>query len=275
MDSWSSELCKLAANAILAQRVSSINSLAAICEETGADIDFVSQSCGLDQRINQAMLQPSLGWGGGCFQKDVLCLAYLARSLGLHQVANYWTSVVEVNEYQKLRFLDRIITHMHGYVGKKSIAVLGFAFKKNTSDTKNSAAIPLVQGLLAEGAFVSIYDPLVLPHRILADVNVPGTTMDQLRIAPTAYEACAGVEAVVVAIDLDSFGTPTKLAPQRLRKNNSKLLPYQHRTEPLDWPRIVDGMRGPRYIFDGRNMLDGEYLRGLGCQYVSVGKQPK
>jgi UDPglucose 6-dehydrogenase len=172
MDSWSSELSKLAANALLAQRVSSINSLAAICEETGADIDFVSTACGLDRRITRAMLQPSLGWGGGCFKKDIFCLVYLARGLGLEQVANYWASVVEINDYQKARFLERIISHMHGCVGKKSIAVLGFAFKKNTSDTKNSAAITLVRGLLAEGALVSVYDPLVPESQILADSSM-------------------------------------------------------------------------------------------------------
>ncbi|KAJ9484068.1 hypothetical protein VN97_g9315 [Penicillium thymicola] len=289
MDLWSSELSKLAANALLAQRVSSINSLASICEETGADIDFVSTACGLDRRITRAMLQPSLGWGGGCFKKDIFCLVYLARGLGLEEVANYWASVVELNEFQKARFLNRIISHMHGCVANKSIAVLGFAFKKNTSDTKNSAAITLVRGLLAEGAFVSVYDPLVPESQILADstMRLSKPEPGQLQICKTAYQACTGAEAVVVATDCDDFQTPSRAIPRD--SSNLSLPPtlnYPHMDESdpglnvhsrihesLDWRSVVDSMQGPKLIFDGRNMLDGEYLRGLGCRYVGIGKR--
>jgi UDPglucose 6-dehydrogenase len=289
MDSWSSELSKLAANALLAQRVSSINSLASICEETGADIGSVSMACGLDRRITSAMLQPSLGWGGGCFKKDILCLAYLARSLGLEQVANYWASVVAMNECQKSRFLERIISHMHGCVGKKSIAVLGYAFKKNTSDIKNSAAITLVRGLLKEGAFVCVYDPLVPESRILAEssVGLSKVESEQLQVCNTAYEACTGADAVVVVTDWDDFRTPVRELPQDFSNISLPPTPSSPETDrrgsgpddhtrirgSLDWRSVIDSMQGPKIIFDGRNMLDDDYLRGLGCRYIGIGKR--
>ena len=288
MDSWSSELSKLAANALLAQRVSSINSLASICEENGADIDSVSIACGLDRRINKAMLQPSLGWGGGCFQKVILCLVYLARGLGLEQVANYWASVVETNEYQKSRFLGRILFYMHGCVGKESIAVLGFAFKENTTDTKNSAAITLVRGLLAEGDFVSVYDPLVPESQILAGLSMELSKVElgQLQICKTAYQACADANAVVVVTDWDSFRTPCRAIPPDFSNLNlsptlsspemcgSNCDPNVHvRRDLLDWVSVIERMQGHKFIFDGRNMLDGEYLRGLGCRYIRIGKR--
>jgi UDPglucose 6-dehydrogenase len=163
---WSSELTKLAANAMLAQRISSINSLSAICEVTGADVEQVSHAIGLDSRIGPKFLHASVGFGGSCFQKDILNLVYLSNSLGLPQVAEYWNQVVVMNEYQKKRFYERIVKNMFHTITGKNICVLGFAFKKDTADTRESAAITLVHYLLSEGANISIYDPQV-PHAII------------------------------------------------------------------------------------------------------------
>ncbi|GAB1195151.1 hypothetical protein APSETT444_004405 [Aspergillus pseudonomiae] len=279
MDRWSSELAKLAANAMLAQRISSVNSLSAICEAVGADIESVSASCGMDPRIGKGMLKSTLGWGGGCFEKDILCLVYLARSLGLTPVANYWASVVEMNEYQKSRFFMRIVSSMHGSVGAKSIAILGFAFKKNTSDTKNSAALPLVQSLLQEGALVSIYDPMVPPDRILTDVNAAGSHSASVQVSTSAYEACNGADAVVIATEWDEFQTPMPTGDVRMTtaKDTSIEEPRSPPSTPsdkegrLDWNRITDHMRPPKFIFDGRNMLDRQYVEQLGARYVGIG----
>ncbi|KAE8368672.1 UDP-glucose/GDP-mannose dehydrogenase family, NAD binding domain-containing protein [Aspergillus caelatus] len=279
MDRWSSELSKLAANAMLAQRISSINSLSAICEAVGADIDSVSASCGMDPRIGKGMLKSTLGWGGGCFEKDILCLVYLARSLGLTPVANYWASVIEMNEYQKSRFFMRIVSSMHGSVGGKSIAILGFAFKKNTSDTKNSAAIPLVRNLLQEGALVSIYDPMVPPDRILIDVSAAGSHSASVQVCPSAYEACNGVDAVVIATEWDEFQTPiptgdvrmTTAKDTRIEEPQSPPSTPGDKGRRLDWEWIMNRMRSPRFIFDGRNILDRQYLEQLGARYIGIG----
>lgn len=202
-------------------------------------------------------------------------------------MADYWASVVEINEYQKARALERIISHMHGSVGDKSIAILGFAFKKNTSDTKNSAAISLVRGLLAKGAFVSVYDPQVPESRILSSMGLSKAKPGRLRICSTPYQACTGADAVVVVTDWDEFHTPPRTIPRD--SSNGVLAPtlnspdmYERKPdldghirshESLDWRSVVDSMQGPKLIFDGRNMLDGEYLRGLGCTYIGVGKR--
>ncbi|KAE8374710.1 UDP-glucose/GDP-mannose dehydrogenase family, NAD binding domain-containing protein [Aspergillus bertholletiae] len=279
MDSWSSELSKLASNAMLAQRISSINSLTAICEAVGADIDSVSVSCGMDPRIGKQMLKSTLGWGGGCFEKDILCLIYLARSLGLTPVANYWASVIEMNEYQKSRFFMRIVSSMHGSVAAKPIAILGFAFKKNTSDTKNSAAIPLVRNLLQEGALVSIYDPMVPPDRILKDVNATDSQYSSVQVCTSAYEACNGAEAVVIATEWDEFQTAIPTGDVRMTVANDTT-PKEPQSPPgtpddkdrrLNWELIVNHMRPPKFIFDGRNILDKQYLGQLGARYVGIG----
>ncbi|KOC14348.1 UDP-glucose/GDP-mannose dehydrogenase [Aspergillus flavus] len=279
MDRWSSELSKLAANAMLAQRISSVNSLSAICEAVGADIESVSASCGMDPRIGKGMLKSTLGWGGGCFEKDILCLIYLARSLGLTPVANYWASVIEMNEYQKSRFFMRIVSSMHGSVGGKSIAVLGFAFKKNTSDTKNSAAISLVRNLLQEGALVSIYDPMVPRDRILTDVAAAGSHSTSVQVSTSAYEACNGADAVVIATEWDEFQTPIATGDVRMTtaKDTSIEEPQSPPSTPdnkgknLNWEWIMNHMRPPKFIFDGRNILDRQYLEQLGARYIGIG----
>ncbi|KAI9933728.1 UDP-glucose 6-dehydrogenase 1 [Aspergillus wentii] len=277
MDQWSSELSKLGANAMLAQRLSSINSLSAICEAVGADINSVSESCGLDPRIGNQMLRSTLGWGGGCFEKDVLCLVYLAESLGLTEVANYWAAVVEMNNYQKSRFFMRIVDCMHGCVGAKSIAILGFSFKKNTSDSKCSAAIPLAQNLITEGATVSVYDPMVQADRVVADVNPSNPSA--LRVCTTAYEACEGADAIVIATDWDEFQTP--MSNGDIQMSDTKRNTEDFQSPPptpdgekhLDWSRIMSGMQEPKFIFDGRNMLDGHYLKRLGARYHRIGSR--
>jgi UDPglucose 6-dehydrogenase len=169
---WSSELSKLAANAMLAQRISSINSLSAICEATGADVEQVSYAIGLDSRIGSKFLKASVGFGGSCFQKDILNLVYLSESLGLKEVADYWHQVVIMNDYQKRRFYERIVKKLFNTITSKRICILGFAFKKDTADTRESAAISLIKNLLSERAHVSVYDPKVPKHLILQDLGL-------------------------------------------------------------------------------------------------------
>ncbi|KAL4904371.1 hypothetical protein BDW74DRAFT_168409 [Aspergillus multicolor] len=251
MDRWSSELAKLAANAMLAQRISSINSLSAICEAVGANVDSVSTACGLDPRIGPHMLRGGIGWGGGCFQKDILDLVYIARSLHLHDVAGYWESVISMNDWQQGRFVQRIVACMHGSISGRRMCVLGFSFKENTSDTKNSPAISVVRGLLEEGAKVSIYDPQASSDEIASAVGEIGGRA-QLGICRTPYEACELADAIVLVTGWDRFRTPC---------NGSEL-----QETPLDWRRVVDAMQRPKYVFDGRNLLDGSFLTRLGCR---------
>lgn len=272
MDCWSSELAKLAANAMLAQRVTNINSLSAICEATGANIDSVAEACGLDPRIGPHMLQSGLGWGGGCFQKDILDLVYIARSLKLDHVADYWASVIDINVYQQERFVKRIISAMYGSVAGRSIAVLGFAFKKDTSDSKNSPAMALVRGLLEERANVSIYDPLVPPTSVISALQLTGDAAFRVRVCASPYEACHEADAVIVATECAEFATPSSPPPKRDGEVALPLTPPQEKSQALDWAHIASHMRRPRYVFDGRNLLDGEYLAQLGCRYARVGR---
>merc|ERR1711998_360238 len=158
---WSAELSKLTANAFLAQRISSINSISALCEATGADVDEVAHSIGVDSRIGPKFLKASVGFGGSCFQKDILNLVYLCRSFGLPEVADYWNQVIIMNDYQKKRFASLMVSSMFNTVSGKKIAILGFAFKKDTGDTRETPAIDVCNKLLAEKAKLAIYDPKV------------------------------------------------------------------------------------------------------------------
>src|SRR5215212_7913454 len=196
---WSSELSKLVANAFLAQRISSINSISALCEATGADVDEVAHAIGKDSRIGPKFLKASVGFGGSCFQKDILNLVYLCEHFGLPEVAAYWEGVVKMNDWQKHRFGSRIVKSLFNTVADKKIAVLGFAFKKDTNDTRESAAICVCRDLLAEQARVVVYDPKVPPEEICADVlgkNSPDN--ERLTIAKSAYEATQGSHALAV-----------------------------------------------------------------------------
>lgn len=152
-----------AANAFLAQRISSINSLSAVCEATGADVSEVARAVGLDSRIGSKFLQASVGFGGSCFQKDILNLVYICEGLNLPEVAAYWQQVIDMNEYQKSRFSAKVVESLFNTVTDKRIAMLGFAFKKNTGDTRESPAIHVAKTLLDEGAVLHIYDPKVSP----------------------------------------------------------------------------------------------------------------
>ncbi|KAI5793859.1 UDP-glucose/GDP-mannose dehydrogenase family, NAD binding domain-containing protein [Peziza echinospora] len=255
MNLWSSELSKLAANALLAQRISSINALSAICEATGADIDEVSYACGLDSRIGPKFLKASVGFGGSCFQKDILNLAYLSESLHLPEVALYWRQVVDMNEYQKRRFTNRIISSLFNTLTAKKVAVFGFAFKKDTGDTRESAAITVVKYLLAENAQVSIYDPKVEESQIWMDLSEPGIVDDlvalkkKVTIARDPYECAREAEAIVICTEWDEF-----------------------KDTQLDYERVYEGMTKPAFIFDGRMVLDEKRVKGMGFRVETIGR---
>ncbi len=251
---WSSELSKLVANAFLAQRISSINSISALCEATGADVDEVAHAIGKDSRIGPKFLKSSVGFGGSCFQKDILNLTYLCESFGLPEVAAYWHQVVAMNDWQKRRFANRIVRELFNTVADKKIAVLGFAFKKDTNDTRESAAINICRDLLAEHAKVCVYDPKVPAEEILHDVlGNPSEGSGQeaqnprLTIEHSAYEACAGAHAVAIVTEWDEF-------------------------KQLDYRKIYEAMPKPAFLFDGRNIVDLAALRQIGFRAHGIGK---
>jgi len=242
---WSSELSKLVANAFLAQRIASINTISAVCEATGADVDEVAHVIGRDSRIGPKFLKASVGFGGSCFQKDILNLVYLCEHFGLAEVGAYWESVVRMNDYQKRRFTQRIVKQLFNTVAGKRIAILGFAFKKNTNDTRESAAIAVCRDLLAEHAKLAVYDPKVAAEDIRREF--PGAAEDCLAIARDAYEACEGAHAVAILTEWDEFKT-------------------------LDYARIFKAMPKPASIFDGRNILDLAGLRAIGFKAFGIGR---
>ncbi|MBM3852404.1 MAG: UDP-glucose 6-dehydrogenase [Verrucomicrobia bacterium] len=243
---WSSELSKLVANAFLAQRISSINSVSALCEATGADVDEVANAIGRDSRIGPKFLKASVGFGGSCFQKDILNLVYLCEHFGLPEVAAYWEGVVQMNDWQKRRFAARIVRTLFNTVAGKRIAILGFAFKKDTNDTRESPAISVCRDLLAEQAQVVVYDPKVPAAEIRQEVLGKGED-GRLLVAASAYEAARGAHALAIVTEWDEFKT-------------------------LDFSRIFEGMPQPAFIFDGRNLLDLAKLRALGFRAMGIGK---
>ncbi|KAI9686142.1 MAG: UDP-glucose 6-dehydrogenase 1 [Bathelium mastoideum] len=214
---WSSELTKIAANALLAQRISSVNALSAICEATGADIDEVAYACGKDTRIGPRMLKASVGFGGSCFKKDILSLAYISDSLHLPEVAAYWRSVVDINEYQKDRFTRRITKTLYQTLTNKRIAVLGFAYKKNTGDTRETAAISVVNSLVLEQANIRIYDPRVKEEQIWQDLMATASDVELLKkrvtVCSSAYEACTESHAAVILTEWDEFSNKDYSTP--------------------------------------------------------------
>ncbi|KJA23857.1 hypothetical protein HYPSUDRAFT_184544 [Hypholoma sublateritium FD-334 SS-4] len=250
---WSSELSKLAANAMLAQRISSINALSAICEATGANIDEVAHAIGYDSRIGPKFLKASVGFGGSCFQKDILNLVYLSESLHLPEVAAYWRQVVEMNEYQKRRFSKRVVDTLFNTITGKRIAVLGFAFKADTGDTRESAAITLIKDFQSEKALVNVYDPQVSEEQIWLDLQEasPLTPLDsikkQVTISKSALEACKNAEAVVIATEWKEF-------------------------KEIDWEAVYAGMNKPAFVFDGRLLVDAEKLRSIGFKVTTIGR---
>ncbi len=249
---WSSELSKLTANAFLAQRISSINAISALCEATEADVDQVAHAIGQDSRIGPKFLKSSVGFGGSCFQKDILNLVYLCQHFGLPEVADYWEQVVIMNDYQKRRFVNRIVKALFNTVSGKKIAVLGFAFKKDTNDTRESAAIYVCRDLLMEQAHLSIYDPKVSAETIFRDLGQAALTADgqpnpAITLAKDPYEAARDAHALLILTEWDAF-------------------------KKLDYPKICASMKKPAFLFDGRNLLDLKYLREVGFEAYGIGK---
>lgn len=242
---WSAELSKLTANAFLAQRISSINAMSALCEKTEADIDEVAHAIGSDSRIGPKFLKASVGFGGSCFRKDILNLVYIAQSYGLHEVADYWEAVVRMNEWQQTRFVRTMLANMFNTVAGKRIAVFGFAFKADTGDTRESPAEHVTRGLLAEHAHVVITDPKALANAKLDLKGVEG----HIEFEADPYRAAAGAHAIAVATEWALYRT-------------------------LDYRRIFDSMEKPAFVFDGRNILDHHALFELGFNVFPIGKMP-
>ncbi|KEZ93108.1 UDP-glucose 6-dehydrogenase [Nonlabens ulvanivorans] len=249
---WSSELSKLTANAFLAQRVSSINAISELCEVTEADVDEVARAIGADSRIGSKFLKASVGFGGSCFQKDILNLVYIAQSYGLHEVADYWEQVIIMNDHQKRRFAKKIVETLFNTVSGKKIVILGWAFKKDTNDTRESAAIYVVDYLLSEQAEIIIYDPKVSAERIFSDLEYLNTrTNKENRELVTVVEnpmlAFADSHAAVVLTEWDEF-------------------------KSYDWKQIYAAMLKPAFLFDGRMLLNHNQLVDIGFQTFTIGK---
>ncbi|KAI9827080.1 MAG: hypothetical protein M1826_006444 [Phylliscum demangeonii] len=283
MDVESCEMAKLAANGLLAQRVSSINALSAICERTGADIEQVAYACGLDARIGPKMLQSGPGFGGPCLAKDTLQLASLAEHVGLSDVASYWQAVVDLNEGHKQRFAQRIVAALHHDVAGKTVAMLGFAYKKNTGDAREAPAIDVVWHLVTQKATIAIYDPATAAWPIwqaLEREREPAeldTMREQVRICGSAADACDGAHAVVLMTEWDEFGNRSggsKSDGLRGREDGVEDGDGQDQlmSKRLDWARIASSMVEPRMVLDGRNILDRVKLRGLGLTVEAIGK---
>ncbi|HCU46415.1 MAG TPA: nucleotide sugar dehydrogenase [Sphingobacterium sp.] len=249
---WSSELSKLVANAFLAQRVSSINAISELCEVTGANVDEVSRAIGYDSRIGSKFLKASVGFGGSCFQKDILNLVYIARTYNLTAVADYWEQVILLNDHQKDRFAQKIIQTMYNTVNGKQIAFLGWAFKKDTNDTRESAAIYVADHLLDEEAEIVVYDPKVSAEQIYRDLDYLGTRSPAenrrlLTVVSEPYQALTGAHAVAILTEWDEF-------------------------KQYDWAKIKEAMKKPAFVFDGRKILDRKQLEGFGFQYYAIGE---
>ena len=240
---WSSEMSKLVSNAMLAQRISSINSISALCEKTEAVIQEVSRAVSMDSRIGSKFLRAGVGFGGSCFKKDILNLVYLCECYNLHEVAAYWEQVVLMNEYQERRFAERIVKNMFNTVSNKRIAVFGFAFKADTGDTRESPAIYISNLLVGEHASLAIYDPKAIENAKLDLANTEG----RIEYFEDPYEAVRGAHAIALITDWKEFTT-------------------------YDYEKIFSLMEKPAFIFDGRNILDHERLYTLGFNVFPLGK---
>ncbi|KAH7163421.1 hypothetical protein B0J13DRAFT_36683 [Dactylonectria estremocensis] len=348
---WSSELAKLVANSMLAQRISSINSISALCEQTGADVDEVARAVGVDPRIGNKFLMAGIGFGGSCFKKDVLNLVYLADTMGLPEVAEYWRQVVKMNEYARDRFSNRVIKCLNNTLVGKKVTILGFAFKKNTSDTREAPALEMIKTLLEERPReVAVFDPCCNPLVIKQEIKEllgPLAEGANISVYGNAYDACEASTAIIIATEFDEFRNqpapkpapaPVEAAPKS-RKLNLKADPRPfasetptenellalHKflvqgenasTDPLDrfnvepsceddcpdciqeresketgfatgmgsaeeykpkervdWVRISEAMAKPRWVFDGRGVIDSREMVKLGVRVESVGRQ--
>ncbi|TDZ38805.1 UDP-glucose 6-dehydrogenase [Colletotrichum spinosum] len=350
---WSSELAKLVANSMLAQRISSINSISAICERTGADVDEVAASVGRDPRIGDGFLQAGIGFGGSCFKKDVLSLVYLAESLGLDEVGEYWRQVVRMNEYQRDRFTRRVVQCLNNTLAGKKIAVLGYAFKKNTSDTREAPALEMIRTLLEEGPReVAVFDPCCNPLVIREEIRQlcgtetpPKQDGGPLVVYGNAYDACRDSIAILIATECDEFRssssssttTTARKASAARRREHTDPRPFRtsdlgqahvlalHRyllregsqtsddplgryvdepecasdcpdcraesegnvsglatglgadehkpKERIDWRRVAESMQIPRWVFDGRGVIDAREMGNLGVRVESIGRR--
>lgn len=248
---WSSELSKLTANAFLAQRVSSINSISELCESTGANVSEVAKAIGMDSRIGEKFLQASVGFGGSCFQKDIMNLVYISKSLNLNEVANYWEQVILMNNHQRNRFARNIIKKLYNTINGKTIAFLGWAFKKDTNDSRESAAIYIADILMEEQAIINVYDPKVSPDQIQSDINYLDSRAEEdnlkyLKIKKDPYKAVEDVHAIAILTEWDEF-------------------------KKYDWKLIFQKMKKPAFIFDGRNTLNRDELEKIGFIYSGIG----
>merc|ERR1712050_78132 len=246
---WSSELSKLVANAMLAQRVSSMNSISQLCEKTGADVTEVSRAIGADSRIGAKFLGASVGFGGSCFQKDILNLVYICECEGLHEVAKYWQMVVDMNEHQKSAFTSKIISSLFNTVTNKKIAVFGFAFKKDTGDVRETPALKVVEMLLQDGASVHVYDPKVKKEDAMTEFKYHNMAVDEKKFhfCNSPVEAVEGAHALVVLTEWDEF----------------KVYPYEE---------FYAKMMKPACVFDGRGILNHKALEDIGFEVHAIGK---
>ena len=249
---WSSELSKLTANAFLAQRVSSINALTELCEKTGANINEVANAIGTDSRIGPKFLKASVGFGGSCFQKDILNLVYICKSLGLNEAADYWEQVIIMNNHQRERFADQIVKALYGTVADKKITFFGWAFKKDTNDTRESAAIYIADKLIDEHANIQVYDPKVSALQMQSDLNYLNSRSESdndryLSSEKDPYKAAVGAHALAIITEWDEF-------------------------QNYDWKKIYDNMSKPACVFDGRNLLNKSELEAIGFSYQGIGQ---
>ena len=243
---WSSELSKLVANAFLAQRVSSINSISALCEQTEADVDEVARAIGADSRIGPKFLKASIGFGGSCFEKDILNLVYLCEHFGIPEVAQYWESVLKINDWQKRRFADQVVDAFFNTINDKVISVLGFAFKKDTNDTRKSPAIDICKRLLEERATLNIYDPKVESEKIFKDLEVQEGNPN-INLCSSSAETFQDANAVIILTEWDEF-------------------------KEINFEEAFEIMKKPAWVFDGRNILDHQKLKDIGFEVRAIGK---
>lgn len=252
---WSSELSKLVANAFLAQRVSSINSISALCEATGADVSEISRAVGKDERIGKRFLQTSIGFGGSCFQKDILNLVYLCETYGLQECADYWRHVILMNDFQKKRFANKMVSTMFNTVTGKKIAMYGYAFKKDTGDVRETPSMFVLRDLVQEQAIIHVWDPKVKRDNMWGELDYtcgmnPKNTPrleESVITATDPYEAAKGAHGICVLTEWDEF-------------------------KDYDYQKIYDNMEKPAFLFDGRNLLNHTELREIGFEVYSIGK---
>ncbi|KAG2421102.1 hypothetical protein HFD88_000718 [Aspergillus terreus] len=301
VNAWSAELGKLVANAMLAQRISSINAVAAICERTGAAVDEVARAVGMDARLGAHFLRAGVGFGGSCFRKDIASLAYLAESLGLPDVAAYWGQVLDMNEAVRRRFARRVVERFDGNLGGRKIAVLGFAFKKDTADTRESPALEVIRQLLEERPEeIAVFDPCCDEEDVVRELQrarLPG--LRRVRVLADPYLACAQAHAVLVLTDSAQFrntpvgagsveegvlddaevwgahGVRYRLVPRAACPQDCATCRASRpaATEPLEWARVAYHLKEPKWVFDGRGFLDATEMERLGLRLVTVGRQ--